>query len=106
MDEAKAVDQTTDGGYIVAVWTGFSDVLLMKINAAAEVEWDQILGAYGHEIAYSVKQTTDGHRWGSTSDGGIGEVEFMLGDCFAALAMTLVLIEQKLWQLTKTYESA
>lgn len=70
-DEARAVQQTSDGGYIVAGTTksingnvtgnhGDNDIWVVKLNSGGTMEWQKTLGGTGDEVAYSVKQTTDG----------------------------------------------
>jgi hypothetical protein len=52
---AYSVQQTSDGGYIIA-GQGFQ---LVKTDAAGNVEWDKTYGIYS-DTAYSVQQTSDG----------------------------------------------
>jgi len=64
-DEANSIQQTTDGGYIVAGWTGSfgsgeSDVYILKLNSKGEVEWQKTFGGEGVDGAVSIQQTTDG----------------------------------------------
>ena len=64
-DYAYSVEQTTDGGYIMAGYTGSSgaglyDVYLVKADALGNMEWEQTFGGSGWDYAYSVQQTTDG----------------------------------------------
>ncbi len=71
IDEAKSVEQTSDGGYIVAGWTrsnnlditvnnGGSDFWVIKLDASGSLTWQKSLGGSGDEVASSVKQTADG----------------------------------------------
>ena len=62
-EEAYAVQQTSDEGYIVA---GFADSLsdnrdvwLIKTNSAGNIEWSQTYGGTEQDEAYSVQQTSD-----------------------------------------------
>jgi len=67
---ARSVQQTTDGGYILAGWTdsyyeedGYSyrDVLLIKTDAAGIKQWDWTFGDFmNDDEAWSVQQATDG----------------------------------------------
>ncbi len=64
-DEANSVQQTADGGYIVAGWTnsfgaGKEDVYILKLNAKGEVEWQKTFGGKYDDKANSIQQTTDG----------------------------------------------
>ncbi|MDX9705524.1 MAG: T9SS type A sorting domain-containing protein [Weeksellaceae bacterium] len=68
---AYSVQQTTDGGYIVAGYSesndgdvnsnyGFSDYWIVKLNSAGSIEWQKSLGGSDVDYAYSIQQTTDG----------------------------------------------
>ncbi|MBS1939311.1 MAG: T9SS type A sorting domain-containing protein [Bacteroidetes bacterium] len=71
-DRATSVQQTTDGGYIVAGSTysndgdvsgnhGNSDAWAVKIDAVGNIEWQRCLGgSYVEDLNYSVKQNIDG----------------------------------------------
>jgi hypothetical protein len=63
-DNANSVQQTTDGGYIVAghisSWVSDDDFWLIKTDENGNVEWDQTYGGYDSDNANSVQQTTDG----------------------------------------------
>jgi len=64
-DEANSIQQTTDGGYIVAGWTdsfgsGWEDVYILKLNAKGDLEWQKIFGGKSFDRARSIQQTTDG----------------------------------------------
>lgn len=66
-----SIQQTTDGGYIVASWTesndgdvsgnhGGVDVWIVKLNSAGNKVWQRCLGGSGTDWVYSIQQTTDG----------------------------------------------
>jgi hypothetical protein len=59
---AYAIQQTADGGYIVAGSAGQvqRNALLIKTNASGHVTWSKTYGGSGIEEAYSVQQTSDG----------------------------------------------
>ncbi len=65
-DQARCVQQTSDGGYVVAGMSrsfdpvGYSDCLLVKTDASGNEVWTKNLGGSGNEEAYSVQQTSDG----------------------------------------------
>ena len=64
-DEGVSVQQTSDGGYIVAgstlaAGTVFYDVYLIKTDSNGNLTWEKTFGASGNEWANSVKKTSDG----------------------------------------------
>jgi hypothetical protein len=62
-DEGNSVQQTSDGGYIVAGWTaslGADGVFLIKTDANGNIIWAKTYGGTGGEGAFSVQQTSDG----------------------------------------------
>lgn len=64
-EEAYAVQQTSDGGYIVAGTTQAlggdnRDFYLVKTLANGTVDWDQVFGAALDDLAFAVRQTADG----------------------------------------------
>jgi len=65
-EHASSIKQTLDGGYIVAGHTAtfgpdiYSDYWLLKIDSDGNVIWQKVMGASGHDVPYSIQQTTDG----------------------------------------------
>lgn len=72
-DVPNDVQQTTDGGYVVAGVTisfsgdgdigennGLADFWLIKLDGFGNLEWEKTYGGSSDETAESIKQTTDG----------------------------------------------
>ncbi len=68
---AKSIQQTADGGYIVAgkAWSnngdvsgnhGGSDYWVVKLDNIGTIQWQKCLGGTAYEEASSIKQTNDG----------------------------------------------
>lgn len=94
-DEARAIRQTADGGYIVAGYTYSSDgdvsgwhpgtiygvprtdAWVVRLDASGAIAWQKCLGGSGYDRAWDVLQTADGGFVvaGSTSTENDGDVE-------------------------------
>ncbi len=70
-DKAKSIQQTTDGGYIVAGQTdsnngnvsgnhGGIDYWVVKLDVSGNIQWKRCVGGSDHEVATSIVQTNDG----------------------------------------------
>ena len=63
-DGGKDIQQTSDGGYIVAglsfLGAGNYDMLLLKLDASGNIEWSKVYGAGANDYGLGVRQTTDG----------------------------------------------
>ena len=64
-DRARSIEQTNDGGYIIAGSTesfgaGGSDFWILKLTSTGVIEWQFTYGGSNEECANSIKQTTDG----------------------------------------------
>ena len=79
-DVACSVQQTQDGGYIVAGGTvsfgigGTTNIWLIKLDASGSITWEKAYGGTGYDVAYSARQTRDGGYIliGRTSSFGAG----------------------------------
>jgi hypothetical protein len=71
MDEAHSVQQTTDGGYIIAGNSnsnngdvsgnhGLFDCWIVKMTSIGNIDWKKSFGGSSTDLAYSIQQTTDG----------------------------------------------
>jgi hypothetical protein len=67
-DKAQALVQTTDGGYALAGWEGFSnesfgagvfDFWLVKTDSSGNMQWNKAYGGTGWDEAYALVQTGD-----------------------------------------------
>jgi uncharacterized delta-60 repeat protein len=64
-DSASSIQQTSDGGYIVAGVTysygaGPYDFWVMKLDGVGEIDWQKTYGGSSTDYAYSIQQTFDG----------------------------------------------
>jgi len=70
-DWASSIQQTSDGGYIVAGWSestdgdvtgnhGYIDCWVVKLNSNGNIQWQKALGGTERDFAYSIQQTADG----------------------------------------------
>jgi len=80
---ATSIQQTSDGGYIVAGYTysfgaGDNDFWVLKLDASGNVTWQKTYGGSYHDEAYSIHQTSDGGYIvaGFTGSFGAGGYDF------------------------------
>ena len=70
-DEAYSIQQTNDGGYIIAGLSGSNDgnvtgnhgdwdYCIVKLNSSGNIEWQECLGGSSNDYAISIQQTNDG----------------------------------------------
>ncbi len=78
-DYAWSIQQTSDGGYIVAGSTytfgaGESDIWVLKLDSNGNVSWQRTYGGNDYDYAWSIQQTSDGGYivTGSTESFGAG----------------------------------
>ena len=96
-DEAYNLQQTSDGGYIVAGYTisndgdvtgfyGVIDAWIVKLSTSGSIEWQKTLGGTDDDGASFIRQTTDGGyvvaggTWSNDNDvtGNHGESDFWI----------------------------
>jgi len=70
-DHGNSIQQTSDGGYIVAGQTasndgnvsgihGFVDFWVVKLDSVGSVQWQKCLGGSSYDAAYYIRQTFEG----------------------------------------------
>jgi len=64
-EEARSIQQTTDGGYIIVGETrsfgaGENDIWIFKLSSDGEIEWQKTYGGSGSDSASSIQRTQDG----------------------------------------------
>lgn len=64
-DQARSIQQTSDGGYIVAGKTtsfgaGNEDFWILKLNSSGNVTWQKTYGGIDEDYAKSIQQTSEG----------------------------------------------
>jgi hypothetical protein len=78
-DGGRAIQQTSDGGYILAGYTysfgaGYADLYLIKTDKDGNLEWSNAYGGAGWEYGFSVVEMEDGGYLsvGYTTSNGMG----------------------------------
>ena len=63
-EDPHSIQQTSDGGYIMAGYTSSfgvgTDFWILKLDASGNITWQKAYGGSNTEIAYSIQQTGDG----------------------------------------------
>ena len=83
-DVAYSIQQTTDGGYIVAgcansndgdvsLNQGGNDYWVVKLNSEGTLDWQRCIGSSQYDYAYSIRQTADGGYIVAGSGGNDGD---------------------------------
>jgi hypothetical protein len=113
-DYANSIQQTSDGGYIVAGSTqsnngdvtgnhntGYDDVWVVKLNTTGAIVWQKTLGGTDHDIGKSIKQTSDGGYivagFTYSNDGDVNGNHSVFYDCWI---IKLNSIGEIIWQKT------
>ncbi len=65
IDWAYSIQQTSDGGYVVAGSTSsfgdtYGDVWILKLDSNGDIEWQKTYGGDDWDLANSIRQTSDG----------------------------------------------
>ncbi len=97
-DYGYAVEQTADGGYIIAGETysfgaGWSDVYLIKTNAEGDTLWTKTYGGDNSDSGRSLYQTDDGGYViaGYSYSGGSGDIYFIKTDAAGSTLLEKIL---------------
>jgi gliding motility-associated-like protein len=87
LERAQSIEQTENGGYLVAGWSNSSDgdvsgnnddsdYWIVKLDKNGQLEWENSLGGSDSEEAYDIEQTEDGGYVvagvSASSDGDVG----------------------------------
>jgi hypothetical protein len=87
-ESGRSIRQTTDGGYVLAGNTesdntgnvgsnhGKSDIWVVKLNTAGDIQWQKVLGGSDREESFSIRRTTGGGSilTGTTDSDNTGDV--------------------------------
>ncbi len=97
VDGANSIQQTNDGGYIVAGSSnsndldvsgnhGLDDFWVVKLNNTGIIEWQKSFGGSATDIPLRIVQTNDGGYivtgWTSSNDGDVSGFHGGLNDCW------------------------
>ena len=118
-DEGYSIQQTTDGGYIMAGYTvstdgdvsgnhGIQDAWIVKLSSTGTLEWQKTLGGSGNDYGESILQTTDGGYimagYTSSTDGDVSGNDGHQDAWIVKLSSTGVLEWQKTYGGTSPEE--
>lgn len=84
LDEGVSLQETPDGGFLIAGYsyksaTGGSDVYLVKVNEAGQLEWEKFYGGASDDWANCIQKTSDG---GYIIAGGTGSFDVEESDVY------------------------
>jgi len=76
-DRATSIQQTEDGGYIVAGWTnsfgaGDGDLWILKLTSSGDIEWQRTYGGSSYEYWSGIHETSVGGYIVSVATGSFG----------------------------------
>lgn len=105
-----SIEETADGGFIAAGYTGSDDhdvsghsmdydAWIVKVDGAGEIQWQRCVGGINRDVAWSVKPTPDG-GYAFTGNNG-GSVNGDINDPFAQPDLTVGKLDAQgnlLWQ--------
>ena len=86
VDISASIQQTMDGGYILASYSGSNDIdvfgnhggadaWIVKLNSAGLIEWQRCIGGTGSDFGWYIQQTTDGgYVFAGSTDSNDGDV--------------------------------
>jgi uncharacterized delta-60 repeat protein len=84
-DCARSIQETSDGGYIVAGYSysfgaGQTDLLVLKLNFDGSIVWQKTYGGTDWEWANAIQETADGGYIvaGRTRSFGVGDYDFWI----------------------------
>jgi len=115
IDEATSIQQTNDGGYIVAGYsishdgditvyhdTTYYDYWIVKIDSLSNIQWQKSLGGTGADIANSIEQTNDGGYivagYSKSNDGDVTGNHFYVIPCVDYWIVKLDSVGNIQWQ--------
>lgn len=103
IDEGKWIQQTNDGGYIIAGYTnsfgaGGNDIYIIKLDSNGDYDWDKTYGGVNDDIANGIVQSSDGNYVFAGSTGSTGSI---LSSQLYVVKISSIGQHDVLWQ--KTY---
>lgn len=85
VDQAYAVQETSDGGYVITGYTnsfgaGSNDIWVLKLGNDGTIHWGKTYGGSDSDVAYDIQQTSDGEYIvaGCTRSFGDGDTDILV----------------------------